>query len=124
MTDQPKPTPGPNKHVFIPPPPTEAEQMAWSVADSSAQVCRQLQQRVDALSVLLAEATEALEQYALRTNQQIDAITQKLDTLTADNQRLRELLVECIEWVPSLDLECNRYDLYDRINNAIGRTGE
>ena len=98
--------------------------MAWSVADSSAQVCRQLQQRVDALSVLLAEATEALEQYALRTNQQIDAITQKLDTLTADNQRLRELLVECIEWVPSLDLECNRYDLYDRINNAIGRTGE
>lgn len=45
--------------------------------------------------------------------------TEDIERLTATNARLRELLRECIEWVPVVDLDCKRFDLYDRIKAEL-----
>lgn len=147
-SDQPKPT----RPVSPPPPRPRRYDVTRSQVLSLAEQNAALQQRVDELefvykmsdatndalrkdnasllddNVRIAqerdEATEALEQYALRTNQQIDAITQKLDTFTADNQRLRELLRRVADAAERDDLGSIGVELLEQIKHAIGRTGE
>lgn len=108
-SDQPKPT----RPVSPPPPRPRRYDVTRSQVLSLAEQNAALQQRVD-------ELERALDFRVKYTNAQKGAI----ETFTADNQRLRELLRRVDDAAERDDFGGIGVELLEQIKHAIGRTGE
>ncbi len=138
MTDQPKPTPGPWEHngnaVHKRMSPHFAECVCVCEGENrhanAALIARapELQQRVDELERMLTiDGIEDLIKTRAELTADLRTAADQCESLSRDNQRLRELLREWIAVTAdyaNLELVVVDTGLIERSKHAIGRTGE